>query len=554
MPQRIEVPGMGIVEFPDGMSDDQIAAAIKQNMPKSEGPSSFKMGLADPIHGGAQLLTQVLPDKVVKFGDQINNWLAEKTGMVAKLPPGGVDQQVREREQAYQSQRAAAGEDGIDWARLGGNMLSPVNIGIGAVAPGAATLAGRMAAGAGAGAAASALNPVTADGGFAGEKAKQIGIGAVGGAAVPAVAAGLGRVISPAASTNPQVQALRAEGVRPTIGQTMGGVANKVEERAMSLPIVGDSIAAARTRAAEQLNTAVANRALAPLGERAPTNVQGRDLVAAVQTRLSDAYNQLLPRLTVRADQQFQQELRNLNSMVQTGSIDPNAARAFTRVLQNDLVGKFRGQNALTGQTLKQVESDLTEQISRFRASTDADQRLVGDALDTVRDSLRNLVQRTNPQYARELSAINQGWANFKRLERAASYVGAEDGVFNASQLQSAVKALDRSKDKGRFSRGQAMMQDLSDPAKAVLGSKVPNSGTADRLLNFGAMGSALVDPMIPGSLLGGSLLYSRPAQNLLTGALARRPAAAQPVAGLLNRTAPVLGPGGGLLALDVLE
>jgi hypothetical protein len=32
MTQRIEVPGMGIVEFPDSMNDDQIAAAIKQNM------------------------------------------------------------------------------------------------------------------------------------------------------------------------------------------------------------------------------------------------------------------------------------------------------------------------------------------------------------------------------------------------------------------------------------------------------------------------------------------------------------------------------------------
>jgi hypothetical protein len=33
MPQQIEIPGQGIVEFPDGMSDAQIAAAIKQNMP-----------------------------------------------------------------------------------------------------------------------------------------------------------------------------------------------------------------------------------------------------------------------------------------------------------------------------------------------------------------------------------------------------------------------------------------------------------------------------------------------------------------------------------------
>lgn len=45
MPQRIEVPGMGIVEFPDGMSDDQIAAAIKQNAPADDG--GVLSGIAD---------------------------------------------------------------------------------------------------------------------------------------------------------------------------------------------------------------------------------------------------------------------------------------------------------------------------------------------------------------------------------------------------------------------------------------------------------------------------------------------------------------------------
>lgn len=35
----VEVPGMGDVEFPDGMSDDDIAAAIQRNMPKPRGRS-----------------------------------------------------------------------------------------------------------------------------------------------------------------------------------------------------------------------------------------------------------------------------------------------------------------------------------------------------------------------------------------------------------------------------------------------------------------------------------------------------------------------------------
>lgn len=38
MPQRIDVPGVGLVEFPDGMSDEQIAAAIQKNLPKEVSP------------------------------------------------------------------------------------------------------------------------------------------------------------------------------------------------------------------------------------------------------------------------------------------------------------------------------------------------------------------------------------------------------------------------------------------------------------------------------------------------------------------------------------
>lgn len=45
MPQRIDVPGMGVVEFPDGMSDDQISAAIRQNMQPAPSSEQVDPGL-----------------------------------------------------------------------------------------------------------------------------------------------------------------------------------------------------------------------------------------------------------------------------------------------------------------------------------------------------------------------------------------------------------------------------------------------------------------------------------------------------------------------------
>lgn len=552
MAQRIEVPGMGIVEFPDGMNDEQIATAIKRNMPgqpaapQQSGAARFAAGLLDSVQGGAQMLENAvrgLAPGAVESINKINNRLAD-FGIVGRLPPGGVQQQTKEREAALQT-------DGIDWPRLAGNVLSPANFALAAKLPAAASTGARVLSGAGLGAVAGGLMPNAGD---AGDKLSQMGAGAAGGALVPAMTAGVGRLISPNASTNPQLAALQSEGIRPTVGQALGGFANKAEEKAISLPFVGDAIAGARQRAAVDLNRAVANRALSPIGADAPQGVVGRELVSNVQSKLSDAYNALLPKLTVKADQTFAQEVQSLRGMVANGSIDPNAAKAFQRILQNDVLGKFKGQQALTGQTMKAVESDLGQKIAQFGGSTDADARLVADALREVQSSLRSLVQRNNPAYAEELRAINAGWANFKRLERAAGYVGAEDGVFSASQLQSAVKALDRSKDKGKFARGDAMMQELSDAAKTVLGSKVPNSGTADRLMNAGALGSGLVNPMIPAGLLAGAGMYSAPVQRALLAAVSSRPQAAQSIAGLLNRSAPVLSPAGGLLTLQAFE
>lgn len=104
------------------------------------------------------MLTHLLPESVVNAGDRLNNWLAEKTGLVAKLPESGVDGLIQQQEQEYQGARKAAGEDGVDWSRLAGNVLSPANAAVAAVAPiRTASVAGRVMEGARAGAAGAAM-------------------------------------------------------------------------------------------------------------------------------------------------------------------------------------------------------------------------------------------------------------------------------------------------------------------------------------------------------------------------------------------------------------
>lgn len=343
-------------------------------------------------------------------------------------------------------------------------------------------------------------------------------------------------VVSPAVA--PGVQKLMAEGITPTVGQILGGGFKRAEEGLTSIPVIGDFIKSAQARAVEQLGTAAFNRALKPIGESLPANTTGREAVQFVSDKLDDAYAKLLPKMTVQADPAFGTQISNLRQMVQQSAIDPNAVKAFDRFLDTNVVNKFQGQQAITGQTLKQIQSDLRERINLLGASTDADQRLMAQALKEVQDQFRQLVIRSNPQNAAELKAIDTGYANFKRVEKAAGLTGAEEGVFSPAQLQSAVRAMDKSKDKNQFATGQALMQDLSETGKTVLGNKLPDSGTPYRslaaLIASGSAGAAGY-PAIAGGLLAGPALYSAPGQRLAAAALTARPAGAAAVANQLR-------------------
>ena len=344
-------------------------------------------------------------------------------------------------------------------------------------------------------------------------------------------------VISPTIS--PQIQSLMKEGVIPTAGQILGGGYKRAEEALSSVPILGDFIKGAQGRAMADVNRVAFNRALTPIGEKLPDGVIGREAVQFVSDKLDDAYGKLLPKMTVLQDAPFQTAIANLKSMVQNGAIDPKAVNFFNNWMDNNVLNKFQGQSAITGETLKAIQNDLRENINRLSASTDADQRLIGSALKEAQDQVRQLVTRSNPQYATELKAIDKGYANFKRVEKAAAGLGAEEGIFSPAQLQNAVKAMDRSKDKSKFAKGDALMQDLSESAKTALGNKVPDSGTPYRSMvaalaasgGAGAMGM----PGIAAALVASPLLYSQAGQNMLAAILTKRPDFANALAAQLN-------------------
>ena len=508
-------------------------------------------GFTDPVEGAAQLLTNILPQSVVNAGNAANNWIADKTGMVARIPEGGMNQLVSDNERAYQAQRAAGGESGFDGYRTIGNVLSPANLAIASKVPAAASFAGRVMSGAGGGAASALLNPVT-DGDFWGEKGKQVATGAAFGGAVPAVTGAVSRMVSPKASMNPDLALLQSEGIKPTIGQALGGRWNSLEEKAQSIPIMGDAIANARRATIDQFDRAAINRA----ANKVNVNIDeaGQSGVRRAGDAISQAYDDALSKIkVVKFDQQFAQDLNQLKAMAQ--SLTPDMRNKFNQKVNEVVGGRMSGSGSMLGETYKKVDSEIGGLAAKFGKSSVSSESELGDAFAQLQNLLKQQAMRTNPKAADALKAADAGWANLVRVEGAAKAGKNADGMFTPAQLNSAIQQADGSVRGRSMARGTALMQDLANAGQNVIGNKVPNSFTTDRaLIAGGGLGAGLVNPAIPAGLIGGAALYTPQAQNLLRGLVSSRPQIAEPVSNAFRQSSPFLVPGGAQLGLGLLD
>lgn len=159
-------------------------------------PMRLAKGGKDPIDGAAQFLQRILPDGVVNAVNKAADFVGGEGTFagdvlgIKGMTPNQMTADIRGSNAEYEAARSAAGQSGFDGARFTGNVLSPVNAAVGRVVPmGRAGDSLKMLSGKGAiaGAAGAATQPVMSDN-FAGEKAGQIGIGAVtGGVITPAI-------------------------------------------------------------------------------------------------------------------------------------------------------------------------------------------------------------------------------------------------------------------------------------------------------------------------------------------------------------------------------
>lgn len=443
-----------------------------------------------------------------------------------------IEDPMKQREAAYQAGRQQRGEDGVDWSRLAGNLTMTAPLAL--ATPAAATLPGAMAVGAGAGALNGAVQPVFGED-YWNEKGAQVAGGALTGAATNGALGAAGRMLKP--NTSPEVRMLMDEGVTPTPGQIMGGAAKWTEEKARSIPVLGDAITKAQGRGVEQFNRAAFNRVLTPLGETLPEDVAvGREAVKLVQDKVHDAYGDVLSGLKIGVDQQFGQDVNGLKALAQ--NLVPERAQQFENILNNEVLSRFNN-GMISGETMKGMESSLGKISRDLMRGSDQDASAVGSAVQELQSNLRELVARTNPQVADRLSSVNKAYANLARIETAAGGVGAEGGVFSPRQLSAAVRSGDTHVRHNNYASGGALMQDLTDAGRKVLSPSVPDSGTAGRMMPVGLGYLAASNPGAAAAVLGATPMYSEAGQKLAAALLAgQRPAVVQKIGEMLQSLA----------------
>lgn len=561
----VEIPGRGKFEVESAQELTPVQAyqyALSQSEQKMASDVSAPKtgglrGARDTLDSLAQMLPRTLA-MATSLGGTVENDVSRFFTEEAKK----VDALNKAVEQKYQQERKARGEEGTDFMRVLGNIAStivpaaaapslvaktsqaltkvPQLVSTGqAIGRVAATPVGQAAIG---GAAAGALEPVLDTEQFATEKAKQIGLGAVTGAGTQKALSGLGRVLSP--QTSAEARKLAEQGVQLTPGQILGGTAKRLEEAAKSIPFAGDIVTAAEKRSIETFNKAVINETLEPLGKKVPKSLFGREAITFADDAISNAYNKVLSKVKVSADNTLLDDLAAITSDA-TNILPTDRANQLAKIVDDKILNRMKS-GEITGTAWKSIDSDLGRLAKNFLTSSDGDQRLLGSAIKESQLSIRNLLARVNPQYADQINKANQSFAKFLRVERAASGVGAQEGVFSPAQLLSATKALDESIRKGAFARGEAGMQQTAEAAKKVMGANLPDSGTAYRgMTGLGVLGAGYIEPtaLLAPIAVGGA--YTQPVQSALRALLMQRPDLARTLGNQLQQVSPVLAPAG---------
>lgn len=391
--------------------------------------------------------------------------------------------------------------------------------------------------------------------GGAAERAKSAAIGGTVGAVTGKASDFLFPKLSKAATE------LAKKGVRLTPGQRMGGKTKLIEERLTSVPFAGDIISDQQAQAMADFNRAEMNEALKVLDDakprfnsavsllkpktKVPKNLSGNEAFEFANSVISDAYDEVVPKMSVNLNEAFENDL--ISIVRKNEGLGPDGLQKFQSKLEA-IFGRTGKQGVkgsvsrdIGGSTLKSIDSDLGTEIANYSRSPIAAERDLGAAMREVQTLLRDSMESSNPDVMKDYKKAQMAWRSLLPVRRAVANATAKSGEFTPKQLLQASKAVDKSKDRLATAKGQGIQQPFAQKAQEVLGQTVGDMGTADRAALMLMAQQGFQAPLR--TLAGGGAL------TLGAGAMYRNPLGRAAATGLLaapgalgRQAAPVTG------------
>ena len=295
--------------------------------------------------------------------------------------------------------------------------------------------------------------------------------------------------------------------VMPTPGQLFDGPVGRgvamLEDKASSLPGAGEVINHSRRRSLGEFGRAVVNDAVAPLGGK-PITAAGAQAIDAAQRRISAAYDDALEGMALQPAN-VAKAIGDTGRSIQSIALldDTQAAKLADYVNKRLATFTQQGAQALNGAQAKALDAEMGHLAREFSRSVNPADRPLGEAFYSLQQNWREaMAASATPDKTALLNAANAAHRNLLPIVKASDKAMAQGGVFTPNQLQRSY---------GPFAQKPGA---FANAAQDVLPSRVPDSGSAGRLLLAGAVGAgALYTAPVAAGLA--AIAYSRPAMSV---------------------------------------
>jgi hypothetical protein len=253
--------------------------------------------------------------------------------------------------------------------------------------------------------------------GMADNPGQNRGTNALFGAALAAGGSAAGRVAGQGVNSlargvrDPATRQMMNEVGDLTVGQTYGqsgrvGAAVKgVEDRLSGLPVVGDSVNAARAKTVQNFNAKAFDKALEPIGQKLNGEV-GQDAVANAQAKVQQAFRDALDGRSVQADASFANEMTQATTKVMAiRRVGPELSDQIADILSPHMQ---QGKNNLTGEEMQIISQELRNLKAAYKSKEPAFYKKIGEAIDSTENAVFGLFRRQAPDVVPKYNAAKQ--------------------------------------------------------------------------------------------------------------------------------------------------